>query len=126
MREKEKKIKKKIVKERARGRAARFKEPTVVKEPSSSLHLDTHKYKTQRFELTKKERSMFSLFSIAFLLSLSLSLFLLLPSRLSSHIGAANLFHVPAFSGPFTIFGHAVASSTSGYRSLEDTALSHP
>lgn len=29
-------------------RSAGFKEPTVVKEPSSSLHLDTHKYVTFR------------------------------------------------------------------------------
>lgn len=47
-----------------RKRWAGFKEPTVVKEPSSSFHLDTHKYKAQSFELPKRVSSfyLFSLF----------------------------------------------------------------
>lgn len=84
-REKERKIKR----ERERERSAGFKEPTVVKEPSSSLHLDTHKYKTQPFELTRREGEQCSRFFLLLLFSLLLSLFLslslssALPSSLS-------------------------------------------
>jgi len=132
-REREGQIEEKREKKRTRRRSARFKEPTVVKEPSSSLHLDTHKYKTQRFELTRREgTSVLAFFYCLSPLSLSFSFSFIssslcpLPCRLPSYIGAANLFHVAAFSGPFTIFGHAAASSTVGHQSLEDTALSHP
>ena len=45
---------------------------TVVKEPSSSLHLDTHKYKAQPFELPREEYHPF--------------IFLPLPRRLSSSL----------------------------------------
>lgn len=102
--------------EREVGRVQRA--DTVVKEPSSSLHLDTHKYKTQPFELNRGVGEQCSRFF--FLQPFSLS-----SSFLSSHIGAANLFHVPTFSGPFTIFGHALASDTDGHWSPKDTTLSH-
>lgn len=59
--------------ERARERSAGFKEPTVVKEPSSSFHLDTHKYKTQRFELTRREGDQCSRFFLPLLSSPFLS-----------------------------------------------------
>lgn len=58
-----------------RERWAGFKEPTVVKEPSSSLHLDTHKYKAQPFELPRRVSS-FYLFSLFFRFSFSLLLHL--------------------------------------------------
>lgn len=45
--------------EMGRERWAGFKEPTVVKEPSSSLHLDTHKYKAQPFELPRRVSSFY-------------------------------------------------------------------
>lgn len=69
-----------------RERRAGFKEPTVVKEPSSSLHLDTHKYKAQPFELPRRVSS----FHLSSSLSLSyrpLSLCLPAPS-FSRHLGA--------------------------------------
>lgn len=98
---------------------------TVVKEPSSSLHLDTHKYKAQPFELPRRVSS----FHLPPTPSTSLAPATLDSARLGSvpyPAGRANLFHVPAFSGPFTIFGRALASSTGrgGHRSPEDTALS--
>jgi len=59
-------------KEKEKDRSAEFKEPTVVKEPSSSLHLDTHKYKAQPFKLTRRKGDQCSRFPFLFLLFLYL------------------------------------------------------
>lgn len=61
---------------RKREKRAGFKEPTVVKEPSSSLHLDTHKYKAQPFELVRREGDQCSRFPPQLFPSLVLSFIL--------------------------------------------------
>lgn len=68
----------------------------MVKEPSSSLHLDTHKYKTQRFELTRRKGDECSRFFLLLLSSLSLSFSLPslcpLPSRLFPLTSAQQIY----------------------------------
>lgn len=111
--------------EREKGRSARFKEPTVVKEPSSSLHLDTHKYKTQRFELNRREGDRWCSRFFLLLLPPSLSFF---PSSSLCPLTSAQQIYFTFL--PFLDLSQYLATlrhpSTGGHRSLEDTALSHP
>jgi len=55
MKEKEKEEEREEEAERERERSAMFKEPRQWLKSLLPLHLDTHKYKAQPFELTRRE-----------------------------------------------------------------------